>query len=111
MQNVVHNVRNPRAGSPTGRIFEALGDDELLRRQREIENKLMAEYPEMPFAAALVFEDHRLKNAARRKDFRDMQHENVEALYDALNSGNNKKLVEAVANDLIERHIPNVGAL
>lgn len=111
VQNVVHNVRNPRAGSPTGRIFEALGDDELLRRQREIENKLMAEYPEMPFAAALVFEDHRLKNAARRKDFRDMQHENIEALYDALNSGNNRKLIEVVANDIIERHIPNVGAL
>jgi len=40
-----------------------------------------------------------LKNAARRKDFRDMQHENIEALYDALNSGNNRKLIEVVAND------------
>jgi len=110
VENVVHGVRDPRVMGPTGRIFEALGDEDLLRRQREIENKLMEEYPELPFAAALVFEDHRLKNVARRKDARDMQHENINALYDALNGGQNKDIIEVVADQIISRHIPNIGA-
>ena len=110
VEDLMFGVYQPSGHLLEGRIYEAFDDGELMAKQHAIEAKLANEYPDMPFATALIFQDARLKKLARRKDARDGRHENIQALYDALN-GENADLIKVVADEIIHQNIEFVGKL